>query len=194
MRLRVYREFEKICASKNIRGSVLEIGAMPDETSLLNMDSLKDASEKIGVSLDGPFKYKDFEILKGNANNMDFFSNGKFDVVLCNSVLEHDRYFWKTISEIRRVTKKGGLIVIGTPGYDIFPYEKQIHRIFGHLPFLSRTFLAEFTLTLHVHNFPGDYYRFSRQTFQEVFFEGMKQVDIRVILLPSRIIGSGIKP
>ena len=47
------------------------------------------------------------------------------------------------------------------------------------------------TLTLHVHNYPGDYYRFSPQAFREVFFEGMQDVEIFPLLTPPRIIGSG---
>ncbi len=48
---------------------------------------------------------------------MECFCDARFDVVLCNAVIEHDRYFWKTIEEIKRVAKPGGLVVIGAPGY-----------------------------------------------------------------------------
>ena len=45
-----------------------------------------------------------------------------------------------------------------------------------------------------VFDFPGDYYRFSEQAVREVFFEGMKEVEIRTVLVPPRIIGTGIRP
>ena len=129
MHPKVYREFERICSERNAGGIVLEIGAIPSDLSLLNMKSLQNATEKIGINLDGPYKYKDFYIVKGNANSMTCFEDNKFDTVLCNAMLEHDKFFWKTISEIRRVTKPGGLIVIGAPGYIEFPIEKFIRRI-----------------------------------------------------------------
>ena len=142
------------------------------------MSCLKHTTEKIGVSLEGPYQYKDFSIIKGNANSMNFFSDGKFDAVLCNSVLEHDKYFWKTVSEIKRVTRTGGLIVIGAPGFT------ESHTV----P------LSVAAVVLAVHNFPGDYYRFSPQAFKEVIFSGLKDVRIFSVMSVPRIIGYGIKP
>jgi hypothetical protein len=64
MEKRVFQEFEKICSPREIRGSVLEVGATPDDSSLLNMKSLQNAAEKIGINPDGPYTYKDFIIIK----------------------------------------------------------------------------------------------------------------------------------
>lgn len=194
MEKRVFQEFERICLSRKIRGSVLEVGATPDDSSLLNMKSLKNASEKIGINLDGPSSYNDFVIIQGNANAMSSFGDGRFDVVLCNSVLEHDKYFWKTIAEIKRVTKSGGFVVIGTPGYRESNTKHLFRGFMKNIPLISRTFSAHSTETLLLHNYPRDYYRFSPQTFKEVFFEGMIDVDICFVMTPPRIIGWGVKP
>jgi ubiquinone/menaquinone biosynthesis C-methylase UbiE len=198
MHPKVYQEFEKICSERKIGGAVLEVGAVPDDTSLLTMKSLKAVREKIGINLAGPHRYKDFYIVQGNANNMTCFEDDKFDVVLCNAVFEHDKFFWKTVAEMRRVTKPGGLAVIGAPGYATLPIEKYLHFFTAKL---SRVFTSverwcfnNATATLHVHDFPGDYYRFSVQTFKEVFFEGMQDVHISSLMVPPRIIGSGVKP
>lgn len=193
MHPKVYREFEKICSQRCLRGAVLEVGAVPDETSLLNMKSLEGVKEKIGINLEGPFQYRDFSILQGNSNDMACFENDRFNVVLCNSVLEHDKFFWKTVAEMKRVTKPGGLLVIGAPGYKELVGERLINGIFSKVPLLSQL-LGAFTIVLRVHNFPGDYYRFSLQTFREVLFEGMHEVELRAVLMPPRILGSGIKP
>ncbi len=195
MHPRVYKEFERICSERKAGGIVLEIGAVPSDESLLNMESLQNATEKIGINLEGPTAYKDFYIMRGNANSMNFEDN-KFDTVLCNAMLEHDKFFWKTISEIRRVTKSGGLIVIGTPGYREFPIGKYIRNFFRKIPLVDRyiNFLTSSTITHYIHNAPGDYYRYSPQAFIEVFFEEMRDVNICSIMLPPRIIGSGIKP
>ena len=199
MHRRIYQEFEKICSKRNIDGSVLEVGAIPSRMSLLCMKSLESATEKVGINLDGPHEFKDFKIHKGNANLMDCFEGERFDVVLCNALLEHDKFFWKTIGEIKRVTKPGGLIVIGTPGYKYFKVEKAksfirripLIKILSKNQYLNLFFTA--TITFQIHNNPGDYYRFSQQTFKEVFFEEMGDVEVRSIMLPPRIIGVGTK-
>jgi ubiquinone/menaquinone biosynthesis C-methylase UbiE len=128
---------------------------------------------------------------------MHCFPDERFDAVLCNAVLEHDRFFWKTLREVRRVVRRGGLVAIGTPGYTERRSETKLQRFFaGFLPFFRQADglpLRHSTLTLGVHNFPGDYYRFSEQTFREVFFEGMMEVTIRTVLVPPRIIGAGVR-
>ena len=199
MHPRVYEEFERICSNININGSVLEIGAVPSNQSLLCMKSLGGAREKIGVNLNGPYEYMDFKIHKGNANSMDLFDDERFDVVLCNALLEHDKYFWKTIAEIKRVTKSGGAIVIGTPGYKYYKFEK-LQSVLQKIPFVRSISANQYldllfsaTVTFRIHNYPGDYYRFSPQAFREVFFEDCNNVDVRAVMLPPRIIGFGTK-
>lgn len=196
-----YKEFERICSARGAHGSVLEIGATPHDTTLLCMSSLRGASSKVGVTLDGPFRHRDFEILKGNANALEF-GDDSFDVVLCNAVLEHDPFFWRTLGEIRRVTRPGGLVVLGTPGYTRFPAGDRASRL--KLGFMNGLFrlraldrlhwLLKSTLTIELHDAPGDYYRFSPAAFREVFFDGMDQVEVRAIMLPPIIVGSGLMP
>jgi ubiquinone/menaquinone biosynthesis C-methylase UbiE len=199
MHPRIHQEFERICAQRKIRGSVLEIGALPADSTLLNMKSLENVSEKIGINLSGPHKYKDIDIIKGNANSMTCFESDRFDVVLCNAVLEHDKFFWKTIGEIKRVTKSGGFIVISTPGYTHYKIEKAKQMI-RRIPVLRRlvyrylNVLNSSTITFEIHDAPGDYYRFSEQAYQQVFFEGLSKVEVISIMTPPRIIGCGVKP
>ena len=210
MHPRVYRAFERVCAERGAGGQVLEIGAVPDETSLLNMRALAGAASKTGLNLDGPYSFGGYEIVQGNANDMACFESGSFDTVLCNAVLEHDPFFWKTLAEIRRVTKPGGLVVIGAPGYREL-WKGRLIRSQGAAPARGgreswlnalgrrlsacRLFdlLINATPTFRVHNEPGDYYRFSLQAFRDVFFGGMRDVRVRSILLPPRLIGSGLK-
>ena len=200
MHPRVYQEFERILSERPVRGSVLEIGAMPSDSSLLCMKSLQQASAKIGIDLDGPHEYKDFKIVKGNSNPMDCFQDNSFDAVLSSSTLEHDKYFWKTLQEIRRVTKPGGLIVIGVPVMPKLRAEK-IKALWARMPLVRRLQANQYlnalftaTITFQIHNWPGDYYRFGPQAIREVFLEGLEQVEVRTIMLPPRHIGVGIKP
>jgi SAM-dependent methyltransferase len=192
----VFKAFDDICHRRQVRGAVLEIGATPDESTLLNLPSLAN-TQKTGINRTGPARFRDFEIREADANRLDCFADGTFDAVLCNAVLEHDRFFWKSLAEIRRVVRVGGLVVIGTPGYTELPLERKLRGWLATLAPLSGNPdglpLQHSTLTLGIHNFPGDYYRFSEQAFREVFFEGMHEVEIRTILVPPRIIGAGIR-
>ncbi len=201
MHPRIFQEFEKICSERSITGSVLEVGAIPSNDSLLSMKSLESATEKVGINLNGPHEFEDFRIHKGNANCMDCFEDERFEVVLCNAMLEHDKYFWKTVAEIKRVTKPGGLIVIGVPGYKYFKAEKKVSKFLRKVPLIkslgSNQYLNLFftaTITFRIHNEPGDYYRFSPQVFKEVFFnEDIIDIEVYSIMLPPRIIGVGTK-
>jgi ubiquinone/menaquinone biosynthesis C-methylase UbiE len=193
----VFKTFDQLCRARNIGGSVLEVGATPDESTLLNLPALNAAREKIGINQAGPAQFRDFSILNMNANDMASFPKERFDVVLCNATLEHDPFFWLSLAEIRRVTKRGGWIAIGTPGYTQLPFEKKLRRWLALIPRPLRPknwALQHSTLTLVVHNYPGDYYRFSEQAYREVFFQGMKEISVQNILSPPRIIGSGIRP
>jgi SAM-dependent methyltransferase len=193
----VFNVFEEMCRARKIGGAILEIGATPDDWTLLNLPALAGAKEKIGINKAGGSRFRDFDILNMDANDMTDFPDGRFDAVLCNAVLEHDPFFWKTLAEIRRVVRTGGWVAIGTPGFKPLPAETRLRRWFARLSRFSRHPdgwpLQHSTLTLAVHNFPGDYYRFSEQTFREVFFEGMADVVIRTVLVPPRIIGTGIR-
>jgi len=199
MHEKIYEQFDRICARRHAGGAVLEIGAVPSDSSLLGLPSLKNAASKIGVNLDPPSLYRDFVILQVNSNAMDCFGDSQFDTVLCNATFEHDRFFWKTLAEIHRVAKPGALVVLGAPGYVRSGREKWVKRIVRNIPFSKRVlqrrldFLFASTLTLHTHNFPGDYYRFSPQAFREVFFEGMHEVEIFTLLTPPRIVGAAIR-
>ena len=191
----MYRAYSDLIPKTS--GSVLEVGAIPSDKSLLCLPQLKDA-ERVGLNLDGPHKYGGFEIVRGNGNEMPFESD-RFDLVLCNAVIEHDPYFWKTVSEAKRVTKPGGTIIFGAPGYRQFPtlerWQGRAARIFPKLangPRLNAVF--RFTPVFQVHNEPGDYYRFSDQAFREVIMAGLDKVSVQSVMIPPRLIGIGVKP
>lgn len=198
MHPKVFREFQRICRERNAGGSVLEIGAVPSEDSLLCMRSLKDAAWKVGVNLEGPGSHNDFKILKADANNLSCFEDGTFDTVLTNATLEHDPFFWKSLAEIRRVTKPGGLVVIGVPGYLKLRMEKGL-SVLGRVPMLGPLMRLSFgpllasTLTLGIHPYPQDFYRFSPTAVREVLLEGMEEVELVSLLIPPRLIGAGRK-
>lgn len=194
----VFREFDRICRARGAGGDVLEIGAVATDDTLLCLPSLRAARSKVGVSLDGPFRHAGSDVLCVDANDMSCFADASFDTVLSNSVLEHDRRFWRTLAEIERVARPGALIVIGVPGFVKLSGERLASRA-SRLPVvgtllrrLAPAVLAS-TATLQVHEFPADYYRFSVQAARDVFLEGRDAPEIRTLLVPPRILAAGVK-
>ena len=179
-------------------GRVLEIGARPEPDTLLCLPALAGASERVGLDLDGPHQLRGATILAGNANRMASFAGASFDAVLCNSVLEHDVRFWLTLAEVKRVIRPGGLFVIGVPGYGAMGGTalRRLAAILRHCPWLGRRAeaAAASSATLGLHNYPGDYYRFSMQAMREVLLAGYQDIQCMSVLTPPRFIGWGRRP
>jgi SAM-dependent methyltransferase len=194
----VFAEFERICKTRGAGGDVLEVGAVPAADTLLCLTALDGATSKVGINLDAPYRYIDFEILRADANALSCFPDESFDTVLCNAVLEHDKYFWKSVSEMHRVLRPGGLIAIGVPGFTTISLERQASRLARVMSKLGvpRTLLNAMdasTLTLRIHAIPEDYYRFSPKAVDGLL-DGLHDREICTLMLPPRIIGVGVKP
>jgi SAM-dependent methyltransferase len=173
----VQRKFYEIIRDSGIGPArALEVGGHTGPKSLLRAPGLE-AAERYCLNLAKKPSVDGITAVQGNANDMDVFEDGMFDVVLCNATLEHDKFFWRSLAEMKRVLAPGGLLAIGTPGY-------------VHDPTHDR---GRITATYRVH-YKVDYYRFSEQAFTDVFFEDMDDVTVRAILRPPRIIGHGWKP
>lgn len=174
---------------------MLEIGAVPDGSTLLALPELAAADRRVGINLDGPSAFDGFEIVGGNANAMPEFADGSFDLVLCNAVLEHDPRFWLTQGEIRRVLRVGGIAMIGVPGY--VRGSSLAAKLAGVAARVVRSswldWVAASTPVLHVHDYPGDYFRFSEQAVREVFLAGFEVLEQRAVMVPPRLIGVGRK-
>jgi SAM-dependent methyltransferase len=189
----VHAQFRDLVRRFGTGGAVLEVGAVPDASTLLALPELAGATRRIGINLDGPARFGGFEIVGGSANAMPGFASGSFDMVLCNAVLEHDPRFWLTLGEIRRVLRPGGIAIIGVPGYT---RRKPLGaRLAGAIGRLWRSdgleAMAASVPVLHVHDYPGDYYRFSEQAMREVLLDGFEVLEQRAVMQPPRLIGVG---
>jgi SAM-dependent methyltransferase len=196
----VFAAFDEICRGRVTPGArVLEIGAMPAEDTLLNLPTLREAAVRVGANLAMARTYPGLELVQVAADGLAAFADASFDAVLCNSVLEHDARFWHTLDGVLRVARPGALIAIGVPGYADLPPAPLIRlaRRAIRLPLVARLFARAVpgwdaaTPTLVVHNYPGDYYRFSEQAMREVLLAGCRDVAVRVVMRPPRIIGFG---
>lgn len=154
----------------------LEVGGLTGPKSLLRFPELERA-DRYCVNLAALESRAGIKAVAANANDLGVFEDASFDLVVSNATLEHDKHFWLSLGEMRRVLAPGGLLIIGAPGYVTDPdgdHGKSTH-----------------TYRVHYH---FDYYRFSEQAFREVFFAGMEDVEVRAILAPPRIIGIGFGP
>jgi SAM-dependent methyltransferase len=170
----VRKGFEWLLAPWGPWTSVLEIGTPKDpEQSLLFLPLLEGAHRK-GIDLTGPYQVRDIYVQKANAGLLPF-PEGAFDLVLCNSVLEHEPRFWRILDEVRRVLSPRGTFAVGVPGF-------------------SRKGSQGRTETLHYHGFPEDYYRFSDAAVRDVFLQGYDDATILEVMQPPRFVGVGRKP
>jgi len=190
MHPKVYKEFEKILSQHQIQGKVLEIGAKPNKDALLTSRVLKNC-QKIGINIDETGTFEDFEVVECNANDMSIFQDGEFAIVLCNAVLESDKFFWKSLQEMRRVLKTNGLLIIGVPSYKNMWFQRLSRFARGKNPISD--FLSLSTFTMGMHYCPSDYYRFSEEAFRDVFFAEFDEVIIKTIMAPPRTIGYSLK-
>ena len=105
----------------------------------------------------------------GDGNHLPF-PDESFDCVMSCSVLEHDKYFWRSTREVRRVLRPGGLFIAGVPIYMTLPGDKEHTTL---------------TYARHGMAYNADYYRFSEQAVREVFFEDYAEVTDEVIVRTS---------
>ena len=191
----VYRAFERLGAYA-AGERVLEVGATPDPSSLFNLAFLQ-GKKRVGLNLFAA-EFDGVQIIEANANDMPF-EDGSFDIVLSNATLEHDAFFWKSSSEMRRILAPGGVLMLGVPGFVERKAEALVHRVAARLPWIVRHMnpLASATLTFKVHYEEGrfgDYYRFSRMAVEEVLFAGMEILSLESVMSPPRFVGAARKP
>lgn len=172
------RRFHTVIQRAGIRPkTALEVGGLMGADSLLRFPELAGAERYCLNLVDMPSDGK-ITSVTGNANDMrGVFKDDMFDLVLCCATLEHDKHFWLSVGEMKRVLRPGGLLVISVPGY-VQDAERDQGRA---------------THTYRVH-YKFDYYRFSEQAVREVFFEGMRRVRVKPIMFPPRLIGHGYLP
>ncbi|MDQ3537874.1 MAG: methyltransferase domain-containing protein [Actinomycetota bacterium] len=177
MNFKIRDRMHEIVRDSGLRPArALEVGGYVGDKSLLRSAEIQDA-ERFCVNLVEQPNDTGIRPVVGNANHMDMFDDGAFDLVLSNAVLEHDKHFWLSLAEMKRVIRPGGLLIISVPG---FVKNRETKK-------------GRSTSTYRVH-YRFDYYRFSSQAVRDVFFADMDNVTVASLLRPPRIIGSGYKP
>jgi SAM-dependent methyltransferase len=153
---------------------VLEVGGWTGGRSLVRCPELAGA-ELICLNINDQSSKCPVAFVQGSGNDMHMFESDSFDIVASNAMLEHDRRFWLSVSEMRRVLRPGGLLFIGVPGY---------------VPVTFDDGTATRTYRFHGRE---DYWRFSDLAVRQEFFDGFVDVTVKAILDPPRIVGHGRK-
>lgn len=153
-------------ATDTARLVALEVGAAG--WTLLAAPALKNARKiALNVRFDKVTEeLAQTEMVLGNGNHLDF-PDETFDCVMSSSTLEHDKYFWRSTAETRRVLKSGGLFVVGVPIYMTLPTDKDRTTV---------------TYARHGMAYNADFYRFSEQAVREVFFEGYAEIVDEIVV------------
>lgn len=161
----------------NYIGNYLALGDSIGSHAILSSPYIienKDRIVAMGVNkqLEATGPWRHMNIYHGDANSMSYIQSGSQDVVLCCMMLEHDRFFWKTLSEVRRVLRPGGIFLLTVPVYLVNDREELVDiRI-------ALTENRDKTSCYRVHG--EDYYRFSLDSIAEVLMEGF--VDKHLVL------------
>src|SRR4051794_13053899 len=149
MHPKLQRRFHRIVRQSGIRPErVLEVGGYVGHKSLLRSPELERA-DRFCINLKEQPSGTGIHHTVGNANDMHMFKTNSFDIVVSCAVHEHDKRFWLSMAEMKRVLRPGGLLIIAVPGFVKGPHDD-----------------GDNTPTFRVHT-SHDYYRFSQRAVRE---------------------------
>jgi SAM-dependent methyltransferase len=113
--------------------SVMEwVGAQVEKHGLAPLRTLEIGSRDVNGSVRSLFtgEYVGLDAQTGKgvdvlATSWDIpFNRNTFDVVVSTSMLEHDRYFWRTLQNVSWVLKPGGYFILTTVSWGFFEHDK----------------------------------------------------------------------
>ncbi|MDD5166475.1 MAG: bifunctional glycosyltransferase/class I SAM-dependent methyltransferase [Candidatus Omnitrophica bacterium] len=107
------RKYKIICSFAGYPSRILDAGCGTSKV-------LGAFPQAVGMDID--FKKLRYNLSLGNALlNADVrnlcFKDGVFDVVICSEVIEHIQHQTQTFTELKRVLKKRGVLILATPDY-----------------------------------------------------------------------------
>jgi SAM-dependent methyltransferase len=185
---KIVREFETLAETHNARGPYLEVCIGPQKNAVL-LDEYFSGEERHTVGLEAATESNGVTFNRGNPNDMrDLFVNGRFSTVFWNGALAHDRYFWRSLEEIKRVLAPGGVLIVAAPGYS--KKAKFGLKVVG----AKGSPIDNATVTPRVHLSRPDYWRVSPQAMKQTILEGFEVREVHISMLVPWVFGVGVKP
>ena len=119
--------FAKNYLEENKSAAVLDVGSYDVNGNYKEIFTSR-GHRYVGLDMEeGP----NVDIVPKQIYNWHEIDNDSYDVVVSGQALEHIEFFWITVSEMTRVTKKGGLICIIAPnGFEEHRYPVDCWRFF----------------------------------------------------------------
>jgi SAM-dependent methyltransferase len=201
MHPRILREFQRLAKEYNTRGPYLEVDADLKGNTVTSGDWFS-KEERHAVTSTAPPQVETPQVEtpqvelprvngitfhRGSAHDMrGLFEDKCFFTVISGAVLQHDKCFWLSLEEIKRVLAPGGVLMVAVPAFTKPKARVQIINAKGN-PIPN----AAVTSGIQA---PPDYWRFSPQAVREVIFDDFEIKELRSFMMPPRVIGIGVKP
>jgi SAM-dependent methyltransferase len=180
----IYARIQHLAEQYRLEPPILEIGAGPLDYGLLAGSYFSRFRERHALNVDHMPQHGGITFHQANANDMGaLFPDREFGAVISNATLEHDRQFWRTLAEVRRLLRPGGFFLVGVP---CFVPMRELNGSIAATEGQEQT--GPSTVVFDVHGQP-DYWRFSEEAMRSVFLEGMTILHVESILFPPRMIG-----
>ncbi len=178
---RVAAELARMARDHQAWGPFLEIGGGAGHPAALDDPSFRDAERQVlDVEPGGP----------GEAVTNDMralFDDARFGTVIWNGTIAHDRFFWRTLEEVRRVLSPGGLLLVAAPGFS-----RAADRAGARALGAKGNAIADATVTQRVQG-PRDYWRFSPRALRESVMAELELLELRTLMMPPRLFAVGRK-
>ncbi|MBV8471877.1 MAG: hypothetical protein JO107_10335 [Hyphomicrobiales bacterium] len=186
--VKIARELQSLSSTYQARGPFLEIGVGPKENAALVSDAF-DGQKRHAVGYGEDAVYGNVAFHDCDPNDLSgVIADGSISTVLWNAALPHDQFFWRTLGEINRVLAPGGLLIVVAPDFSMAPAKNGI-KTFGP----KGRAIPNVTITQAVHPRRADFWRISLQAMRKTILHGFDIREVREIMLPSRVVGVGVK-
>jgi len=184
---KIIQEICALSAAHEAHGPFLEICVGPN-TGFALLDPHFDNAERHVIGAKAATQADGLIYANGNPNDMRaLYTDRQFSTVIWNGAMAHDRYFWQTLEEIKRVLVPGGILIAVAPGFGA--KSRFGLKVVGP----KGAEIVNATVTTRTHAYSPDYWRISQKAMKQIILDGFDIREVRTALLMPRIFGVGAK-